>query len=350
MRIPFYLSLFALTLCAGLPRADGFSDLLAANKAKWQARQPEHYTYRYSSSCYCQPLTWQVEVENGAVKEIKQVYSTPVPGTIPDDLGIDSVFEWIRKTKAGNPDELKVTYDAEFGFPSAIFVDHRKTVADDEKSVSIDSFKAIPKGVTLSRDTVFTWNWPGVVDSLNSVRITNTGDTPLYLNKIGMSLSPTDTFPGMGGAALRFYNNLPGNVGNSGRTFLRNGGLSGTDSIAVLSNALMPPGGSLLLFDFNFDPCFCLLKTGTKIADGDPLTLLLRLDFSRGVQADRVDVRAYVRVRSRYGYTSGIVRPGVRGEGGNGRPGHVTGRFPAGDRVFAADGRNLAPFHPSPSP
>lgn len=342
MKIPFYLSILALTLCAGLSRADEFGDILAANEAKWQARQPAHYTYRYLNYCFCQSVTWQIEVENGTIKEIKPVIFGSRPPT-PNNLGIDSVFEWIRKTKAQNPAELKVTYDAEFGFPSGISVDYSRQAADDETSIGISYFKAIPQGVALSRDTVYTRNWPGVVDSQNSVRITNTGDAPLYLNKIEMAVSPTDTFPSFG-AALMFHTNLPRFAGDVGQTYLRKTNSAGMDTIAELTDALMPPGGSLRLSDFQFDPCFCLVKTGAKISDGDSVTLLLRLDFSRGAQANRVDVRAYVRVRAKYGFTSGIARrPALRGEGGYGRPGHVTGRFPVGDRVFVADGRSVPP-------
>lgn len=342
MKIPFYLSILALALCAGMSRADEFGDILAANEAKWQARQPAHYIYRYQKSCFCEAVIWQIEVENGAIKEIKPVVFGSLPPT-PDNLGIDSVFEWIRTTKAKNPAELKVAYDAEFGFPTGISVDYSKLVADDETSIGIVLFKAIPQGVALSRDTVFTRNWPGVVDSQNSVRLTNTGDAPLYLNKIEMSVSPTDTFPSFG-ASLLFHTNLPRYVGDVGRTYLRKTNAAGMDTIAELTDALMPPGGSLLLSEFQFDPCFCLVKTAAKISDGDPVTLLLRLDFSRGEQADRVDVRAYVRVRAKYGFTSGIARrPALRGKGGTGRPGLGMGRFPAGDRVFAADGRSLAP-------
>ena len=352
MRNPLYLSLLALAFCAGLAGADPFSDLLAANKAKWQARQPAHYTYLHSKSCYCEAITWQVEVENGTLKDPKLMYIIPsFPVTVPNNLGIDSVFEWVRRTKAGNPEEMKVTYDPEFGFPSSIQVDQRKLATDDETSIGISLFKVVPQGLTLSRDTLYAWKWPGVVDSQNQVRITNTGADPLYLNKIAMSVTPTDTFPGLG-AALRFYHNLPDALGNPDRIFLRNAGPYMKDSSVELPNAILPPGGSMLLLDFNFDPCFCLIKTAAKISDGDPVTLLLRLDFSRGVRAERTDVRAYVTVRAKYGYTSGIARPGLRSErgvSGNARPGRAAVLFTLGERVFEADGRNAAPIGASGS-
>jgi hypothetical protein len=114
----------------------------------------------------------------------------------------------------------------------------------------------------------------------------------------------------------------------------------------------LPPGGSMLLSDFQFDPCFCLVKAGAKISDGDPVTLLIRLDFSRGVQANRMDVRANIRVRAKYGFTSGIaLRPGImpgsgsaRGVRGNTSSDRGSALFTSGDRVFQADGRNPAPI------
>lgn len=344
MGIRFYLSILALILCAGPSQADEFSDILAANQAKWRARQPAHYSYRHGQSCFCMAVTWQIEVENGTIREIKPVVFGSLPPT-PNNLGIDSVFEWVRQAKARNPDELKVTYDAEFGFPSGIRLDGSKQIDDDEISIGISLFKVLPPGISLNRDTVYTRNWPGVTGSQDSVRITNTGDQPLYLNRIELAVSPTDTFPNFG-ASLAFTYNLPGEADNVPGILLRKVNPAGmTDTIAELSGVLLPPGGSLRLSRFSFDPCFCLVKAGAKIADGDPVTLMLRLYFSRGVEADRADVRADVWVRAINSSSTGIARPALRSEKGvrgNAGPGRVTGLFTLGDRVFRADGRNPA--------
>jgi hypothetical protein len=139
-------ALVAAGLCAGLSRADDFSD----NLAKWQAKRPAHYEYQYARACFCQSPTWLVEAEGGTVVKAEIIDTSSVssfPTESPDNLAIDSVFAWLKAARERNSFEVKVKYDPDFGYPISAYVDRSDLVSDEELTILISGFKVIPVGL-----------------------------------------------------------------------------------------------------------------------------------------------------------------------------------------------------------
>jgi hypothetical protein len=340
--LPFGFPLIALALLGGIglesARADAFSD----NLAKWQRMRPAHYQYENGHACYCQPVNYLVEAEGTVVTQAKLI---PVFGGLPSGTpslqshSIDSAFARLKVMREGKPFRLDVTYDREFGFPSSIHVDYNQGVADDEASYAIGHFKVFPPGLVLANDTVFPASIANLPDERHLLRFTNSGDSTLYLNSVELSVDPTDTLSQRSVGVMFTIPSAP-----QLRPVLVNGYFR-TDTVAAVNDVSIAPGKDLVLSDFKLDLCFCLLKTGTKISEGDTLTLMLRLDFSRGEPAVRGDVRAYAYVRGLYRFTSEIARAPeplkARRETYAGwRGGLWLGR----DGVFALTGRRVSAY------
>jgi hypothetical protein len=349
---PLGFVLPAVAMLAGIGLESAHGDALSDNLAKWQRMRPAHYQFQSGKSCFCQPATYLVEAEGAVVTQAKLVfYSDPPQNPTLQSHSIDSAFARLKGLQDGNPYRLEVTYDREFGFPSRVYVDHIQNGADDEVSYAISHFKVFPPGLTLANDTVFTADMAGLPDERRRLRLTNSGDSTLYLNRVELSVAPTDTFSQQG-VAVRFVVASPISSTPPIRPELRYG-IPMTDTIEAVSNVSIAPGNDLVLIDFQIDPCFCLLKSGTKIKEGDTLTLMLRLDFSRGAPAERGDVRAYAYVRGIYRFTTAIAgAPAARKAGTRPFTGWRGGLWLDRDGAFAPNGRRVSAhpgyLHPVP--
>lgn len=309
---------------------------------KWQSKRPAHYQYRSGYSCFCLSATYLVEAKGEVVTEAKLVFfGSPPPTPSLQSHSIDSAFARLRDLQASNPGRLDVTYDPESGFPSHIFVDRRLDAIDDERHIHIDHFRVFPPGMTLANDTVFTADSPDLPEERRILRIANDGVSTLYLNSVKLSVAPGDTFANLG-VAVRFAVATPVSSSQPLRPVLRYGNF-GTDTVEAVAGVSIPPGKELILADFRYDACFCLLKASRQIKEGDPLTLMLRLDFSRGAPAERGDIRAYAYVSGKYGMTSSIAgAPAKRKAGAGTFTGWRRGLWLEGERAFAPDGRRVS--------
>ena len=62
---------------------------------------------------------------------------------IEEAATIERLFD-LAAQNLSEADQVEVTYDAQFGYPSAIRVDFIKMAVDDEISYYVNSFKALP--------------------------------------------------------------------------------------------------------------------------------------------------------------------------------------------------------------
>lgn len=325
-------------LWLSIPIGRVLADEYADNLAKWNAIRPAHYQYRYTPGCFCSLTRWQVEAKAGMVVAADKLFGGGT--TNPPDLrmfAFDSLFRMIKQLQGEKPYKLAVNYDHEFGFPSGISVDPKQNVSDDEYSISIDQFKVIIPGLTLSRDTVYALTMGDVPGEKKSLALANTGDSALYLNSIEMSLSPTDSFP-QSSVALRIHRKPSGNA-PEGDSYLRSG-MWGSDTIAELGGLLLPPGDTIVFDAFEVDPCFCLLKAGAVISPGLPFTSLLRFNLSHDKSGGASGIRAYAWFRGRYDVTASIESGRIRlRDPAAARSGHHAGVYPAKGRYYGLDGR-----------
>ncbi|MEP7135486.1 MAG: DUF6174 domain-containing protein [Chloroflexota bacterium] len=126
---------------------------LSRNQQKWNDANITHYRFSLNIGCFCvfrseMPLT--VEVLNGEVVSL-----TGADGKLIDATNanyayystyatIDRLFTEIESDSVRKADEVTVTYDATYGFPSTINIDFIKAAADDELSLNASAFEKLP--------------------------------------------------------------------------------------------------------------------------------------------------------------------------------------------------------------
>ena len=141
------LSLLALALTLS---ACGGASEMQTNREKWNAAKVTHYTFELMISCFCpfseiMPIT--VEVQDGKIVSMTDVNGKAVEGEfaqyIEEAASIEKLFALAEKN-ASEAEEIKVTYDAQYGFPTAINIDFIKMAVDDEISYYVNNFKPLP--------------------------------------------------------------------------------------------------------------------------------------------------------------------------------------------------------------
>ena len=125
---------FAATACEDslAPESAAF----ALSQAKWSAHGIDTYTFEYHRSCGECPSEWaatvRITVVNGQVTAVNRV-PTDEPDSFPGfRVTIDSLFAQVGRTLEGNPYQIQIAYDREFGYPSYVSVNYDRQMVDDE--------------------------------------------------------------------------------------------------------------------------------------------------------------------------------------------------------------------------
>lgn len=139
--------ILTLTACSSSPVNE-----LSENRAKWNDAEASHYQYSLSIGCFCpfmedMPLT--IEVQNGRTVSIMDKDGNMIA---PDDQfaeyylrysNMESIFDNLEADLSGEADEVIVTYDPAYGFPSQVSIDFIKEAVDDETSYTINYFQLL---------------------------------------------------------------------------------------------------------------------------------------------------------------------------------------------------------------
>jgi hypothetical protein len=141
------LVLLALALSACSARA---GSELARNRDKWQAAGIGHYRFSLSVLCFC-PFSAQmplsVEVLNGRVVSMTYNDGTPVPEGEQANFSAYSTMDALityTEDALRRADEIHITYDPLYGFPSQVQIDFIKNAVDDELALRAENFQALP--------------------------------------------------------------------------------------------------------------------------------------------------------------------------------------------------------------
>ena len=106
---------------------------LSVEEQKWRDQNLKSYEFTLQISCFCireYTLPKRVVVQNN---EAVQVDDTPYEELNDSAIQtIDGYFDFIRETRKQNPDEEKITYDTNLGYPTYIFFDISYQMADEE--------------------------------------------------------------------------------------------------------------------------------------------------------------------------------------------------------------------------
>lgn len=143
------ISLVILAVALSACSAIGSSQIESARR-RWQAAGISHYRYELTVGCFCgftdrMPLS--IEVKDGQVISMRYRDGTPVGGA---DRGMFSRYETIDKLidftaeAQKKADEIHIQYEPTYGFPSAVNIDFIKQAMDDELSLTVSGFEALP--------------------------------------------------------------------------------------------------------------------------------------------------------------------------------------------------------------
>ena len=84
------------------------------------------------------------KVENGVLVEVRNINGTFVdPGSslFQDAYSVEILFERLETALEENVYEIRVDYDATYGYPTSVYIDYDANMADEELMVVIDSFQ-----------------------------------------------------------------------------------------------------------------------------------------------------------------------------------------------------------------
>lgn len=125
--------------------SDGLSRLRAA-EAQWHKTRPQHYAYTLQHSCFCAPDALkpiEIRVYQDTIQEARILLERkPLPADRKDSaMTIDALFQLIHEAIAQKAATIDVKYDPQYGFPSHVFIDRSKMMADEELSLTASNFK-----------------------------------------------------------------------------------------------------------------------------------------------------------------------------------------------------------------
>lgn len=140
------LGLVLMAGCAGSEPLAAPPSTLADARALWALRAPDGYQVTVQQSCFCLPEFRQplrVTVENGRVSSVRGLeqplhHSGSLDQSRLTVAGLFDVIERAGRTAA----ELRVVYDAGYGFPTELFIDGDRRIADDEFTYRLSDFRA----------------------------------------------------------------------------------------------------------------------------------------------------------------------------------------------------------------
>ena len=114
------------------PKISGFSSA----KAVWQASHISDYSMEQRLICFCAfgGEKFKVVVRNRAVVDVIDLdHNTHVPEQLRSSFkSIDELFTFLESLQGRDVAELRFEFDKAYGYPTKIYVDYDRNVADEE--------------------------------------------------------------------------------------------------------------------------------------------------------------------------------------------------------------------------
>ena len=149
-----------LSACATVANAGEPKSEVEQARDKWQAANISHYRFNLFLGCFCiftENMPLVIEVKDGQVVSMEYQNGKEIDPSLMEIFQryetIDKIFDGIERgfkiegnvdTAGDVADEVTVTYDATYGYPTQVNIDFIKDAVDDELSLQITNFEALP--------------------------------------------------------------------------------------------------------------------------------------------------------------------------------------------------------------
>jgi len=118
---------------------------LTAARTRWTNQLPTTYSFTWMQGCECigdmtRPMRISVtsgQITSAVFVDDQRAVGEPVRGYL---VTIDGVFDKIQAAIDQDAAGITVAYDPARGYPTSVFVDYSRTVADEELSLQISDF------------------------------------------------------------------------------------------------------------------------------------------------------------------------------------------------------------------
>jgi len=150
-------ALMLLTTLTALSCTSSASEAFTTNEQLWKAHGLRNYDFTLQGQAFA-PEDWRgpvnIQVRNGAAVSVNYVSTgAAVTGGKFDNADtIDKLFTMLKNAYAGKgeferkADTVRVTYDAQNGYPADSYIDISKKIADEEQGYTVTDFVARPTG------------------------------------------------------------------------------------------------------------------------------------------------------------------------------------------------------------
>lgn len=128
---------------------------LDANRKKWDSLDIDDYAFTLQRNCFCRgdairPIN--IEVRDG---KIASATFADTGEAVPDDLDfnkltVNDLFKEVQQAIKGGAAQVDVTYDKQYGFPTSIYIDQSRQIADEEVGFTVSNFQPEPQFTTLA--------------------------------------------------------------------------------------------------------------------------------------------------------------------------------------------------------
>jgi hypothetical protein len=139
-KIVFLLTVVILAGCS----KDSPSLSYAEYEARWKSKQFTNYTMVQSLKCFCpnggQKVT--VVVQNNLITDVRDQNGQRLPVDSQKSYKtVDELFAIIRSVDPAKVATLNVLYDKNLGYPTTLYVDVNKQIADEEYGYSVENLQ-----------------------------------------------------------------------------------------------------------------------------------------------------------------------------------------------------------------
>ncbi len=145
-KILLIVTAFVLAACSAGPPGE-----FESNLQKWAKADLSHYRYELFIGCFCifvENMPLVIEVKDGEVVSMAFKNGSEINPDFTELFGrfatMDLIFAELEAGLGGEAEKVEVKYDENYGFPTDIWFDYILQAADDELSLTVSGFEALP--------------------------------------------------------------------------------------------------------------------------------------------------------------------------------------------------------------